>query len=383
MKTTRQILFSLSASALCLATSVRAQDKNFRIYLLIGQSNMAGMAPWEAQDRNTNARIQDLAYDNCSNLGRTYNKWYTATPPLHGCWGSLGPGDWFGRTMADSLPKAKIGLVPCAVSGTGVQLFMKGVNYSGRGNYKLPPDNSMSGYEMVRSRAALAQKSGVISGILFHQGEADNGNSAWPGWVKSMVDSLRKDLNLDPKTTPFIAGELLYSGCCAGHNALVHRIPDVVANGYWVSSGTTPEQVWKTGATGLAGIGGTDPAHFNAASYRELGKRYARKMLQVSPWLKNDSLAGFSGVTRRAGELRVVREAGGISMSCGGQVCRNLSLTSIDGRRERFASGATESVVSGVVRPGLYVLRADDGVRVWTSKLFIDRGIPSTKDVEP
>lgn len=101
-------------------------DPNFHIYLLFGQSNMEGAAPIEAQDRITNDRVKVMANINCSNLGRTYGNWYTASPPLNRCWGGLGPGDYFGKTMADGMPSSvTIGLVPAAVSGTPIELYQK------------------------------------------------------------------------------------------------------------------------------------------------------------------------------------------------------------------------------------------------------------------
>jgi len=46
--------------------------------------------------------------------------------------------------------------------------------------------------------AKLAQKDGVIKGILLHQGESNAGDNAWPLKVKGIYDNLIKDLNLKP-----------------------------------------------------------------------------------------------------------------------------------------------------------------------------------------
>ncbi len=67
------------------------------IFLLIGQSNMVGAPKPEVKDEVENPRVVVLAYETCSNLGRTYNEWYLAKPPLHGCNGGVGPGDYFGK----------------------------------------------------------------------------------------------------------------------------------------------------------------------------------------------------------------------------------------------------------------------------------------------
>src|SRR5262245_48060817 len=102
-------------------------ESNFYVFLLIGQSKMEGQPKAQAEDQTTDERIKVLAYDNCSNLSRTYNEWYTAAPPLHSCYAGVGPGDYFARAMAAAYPDKTIGLVPCAISGVDIDFFRKGV----------------------------------------------------------------------------------------------------------------------------------------------------------------------------------------------------------------------------------------------------------------
>jgi hypothetical protein len=245
--------------------SAGAANPNFWLFLLIGQSNMEGAPKPEAQDREQDARIKVLAYDNCAALGRTYNEWYTASPPLHSCSAGVGPGDYFGITLAKAFPNVTIGLIPNAINGVDIDYFRKGVVSARRGEFRIPPDNHWAGaYEWVIERAKLAQRSGVIRGILFHQGESDTGNPQWVGKVKGMVGDLRSDLGLGE--IPFLAGELLYTGCCSAHNALVNRLPSEISSTFVIS------------ANGLAG---TDFAHFDLAGQRELGKRYGDAMVRA------------------------------------------------------------------------------------------------------
>jgi hypothetical protein len=240
-------------------------DPSFHVFLLIGQSNMAGDPAPEAEDKTENPRVKVLAYDNCPNLGRTYNEWYTASPPLHNCYFGLGPGDYFGKALAEAFPTATIGLVPNAIPGVDIDFFRKGVVSSRRDEFTIPPDNHWSGaYEWVIERAQLAQQSGVIRGILFHQGESNTNQGAWVGQVKEMVEDLRADLGLGD--VPFIAGELLQGGCCAVHNTYVNQLPDQITNTLVVSS---------------SGLSGSDTAHFDLAGQRILGQRYADALLQL------------------------------------------------------------------------------------------------------
>jgi hypothetical protein len=235
-----------------------------QLFLLFGQSNMEGTPRPEADDLAENPRVQVLAYTNCGD--RKYNEWYAARPPLHSCGMGVGPGDQFGKAMAEAWPNDTIGLVPAAIAGVDIDFFRKGVVSKRRSEFRIPPDNARSGaYEMLVEKAKLAQQRGKIRGILFHQGESDTGNGEWPGKVAEVVRDLRADLGLG-EDIPFVAGEVLYSGCCASHNPLVARLPKEVPNGYVVSA---------------EGLQGMDSAHFDLAGQRELGRRYAKVVLEA------------------------------------------------------------------------------------------------------
>jgi len=238
----------------------------FRVYLLIGQSNMAGGAQANDQDRVEDERIRVLGYDDCAQTGRQYNQWDLAAPPLHACWSNgIGPGDHFAKTLIEALPDGDtIGLVPCGIPGVDIDFFRKGVVSARRDEFVIPPDDHWdSAYDWVIERARIAQADGgVIDGILFHQGESDSGQVVWLDKVSEMVADLRADLGVGE--IPFVAGELLYGGACEGHNVIVNQLPDHVSNAYVVSA---------------AGLAGVDSFHFDSAGYRTLGARYAEAMI--------------------------------------------------------------------------------------------------------
>lgn len=241
------------------------EDPGSYVFLLIGQSNMEGQPQPEVEDRAIEPRVRVLAYDSCSNLGRTYNQWATASPPLHSCFAGVGPGDYFGKTLAAAYPNATINLVPCGISGVDIDFFRKGVVSARRADFRIPPDDHWEGaYEWVLERARLAQQEGEIRGILFHQGESDTGQAVWVDKVEEMVADLRADLGLGE--VPFLAGELLYGGCCDSHNPLLNQLPSRIANAHVISA---------------EGLAGADEAHFDLAGQRELGKRYGEKMLEL------------------------------------------------------------------------------------------------------
>ena len=266
--------FSLLASLLLGSFAHAAADPDFHIYLLLGQSNMEGAAPIEPQDLTTHPRVLVLQDADCAS-STPYGEWRVASPPLIRCGGKdfgLGPGDTFGKLMADAAPdNVTIGLVGGAYGGAKIEFFLKDcASYEACtppwGPINGAPGNGNNGgYQWILELAKKAQQKGVIKGFIFHQGESNSGQETWPQRVNQLVSDLRNDLNLAAEEVPFIAGELPYTGCCSGHNSLVAKLPDIIANSHVVSADG-----------GLADKG--DRLHWNSAAVREMGRRYAEKM---------------------------------------------------------------------------------------------------------
>lgn len=240
---------------------------------------MEGYPGIEAQDTtNVDSRFEVLAAVDFPKYGRTKGRWYTATPPLCRSSTGLGPTDYFGRTMVAGLPKnIRVGVVVVAVAGCKIELFNK-TNYQA---YAATAPSWMRNiikqydgdpYQYLVDMAKLAQKDGVIKGILLHQGESNTGDKKWPNKVKGVYDNLIRDLNLDAKDTPLLAGEVVNAdehGACARMNKIIETLPKFIPNSYVISS------------AGCAALPPED-LHFSPAGYRELGKRYGEKMLSIS-----------------------------------------------------------------------------------------------------
>jgi hypothetical protein len=273
----KKLYFLLIISLLVINFKGFSQDKNFYIFLSFGQSNMEGNAKFEPQDTvNVDSRFQVLEAVDCPNLGRTKGNWYTAIPPLCRCRTGLTPVDYFGRAMLANLPaNVRIGVINVAVGGCKIELFDKD-NYE---SYVATTPNWLKNmvkeydgnpYGRLVEMAKLAQKDGVIKGILLHQGESNTNDTLWTKKVKVVYYNLLKDLHLKAKKVPLIAGETVNAdqgGICASMNKIIATLPQTIKNAHVVSS---------SGCTDAA-----DNLHFNAAGYRELGKRYAEKMLSV------------------------------------------------------------------------------------------------------
>lgn len=258
-------------------TTVVAQDPNFYIFLSFGQSNMEGYAKIEAQDTvNVDPRFKVLEAVDCPAIGREKGKWYTAVPPLCRCRTGLTPVDYFGRTLLANLPaNVKIGVINVSVGGCKIELFDKS-NYQ---TYTASAPNWMLGmlkeydgnpYGRLVEMAKLAQKDGVIKGILLHQGESNTGDTTWPAKVSMVYKNLLSDLQLNAQNVPLLAGEVVHAeqgGVCAGMNTIINQLPAVIPTAHVISS---------KGCTDSP-----DNLHFNAEGYREFGKRYAETMLAL------------------------------------------------------------------------------------------------------
>ncbi len=262
-----------------MAVVVRAlaQDSNFHIYLCFGQSNMEGSAAIEKQDQVENKRFLTLQPLNCKELSRNKGKWYPAIPPLSQCHVGLSPADYFGRTMAESLPKnIKVGVINIAVGGCDIRLFDKDLYKNYRTTYKEDwfrdkvKNYGNNPYGYLIKLAKEAQKDGMIKGILLHQGETNTGDENWTLYVKKIYEDMLIDLSLKAVEVPLLVGEVVHEeqeGVCAKMNSIINNLPKVIPTSHVISS---------------KGCGvRKDKVHFNSEGVRELGKRYAKKMLAI------------------------------------------------------------------------------------------------------
>lgn len=264
--------------ALCLLGasffSQAAPDPNFHIYLCFGQSNMEGAASVpDSMKTNVPERFKLLfSANNCSN-GRQKGKWYTAIPPLAHCSSGFGPIDYFGRTLVKKLDtKIKVGVVVVAVGGADIKFFESdnAESYvSGEATWfkSLAANYDNNGYKRLVEIAKIAQESGVIKGILVHQGETNNSQTSWPGRLKAVYENLLNDLGLKASEVPLLVGEVRYTGPCSGHNNIIKTVPSVISTAHVIS------------AQGCEAS--SDQYHFSVNGYKTLGTRYAEKMLEL------------------------------------------------------------------------------------------------------
>ena len=232
-----------------------AEPQSLQIYVLMGQSNMAGRGQLEKTREPLHPKILMLTKE---------ERWEPASEPLHfdKSIAGAGLGASFALRMAAAEPQAMIGLVPCAVGGTPLSRWQKGADL----------------YEQALKRIRAAQKAGIVRGVLWHQGENDaldlQQAESYGRRLAEMVNDLRQDTG--NSQLPFVAGTLgdFLSDDAAGNpshwrtvNAQLLLLPGLTARTAIVdASGLKPR---------------SDGVHFDTPSLRTLGERYATAMLKL------------------------------------------------------------------------------------------------------
>ena len=268
MSTRRSFCSVLSLSVSCLLAMIVGDwavgveptvklppKEKFHLYLLIGQSNMAGRGLVEEQDKVPHPRVVTFTKD---------QQWAPAVDPLHSDKpiAGVGLGSSFARVMADADPSITVGVIPCAVGGTPLGRWEK--------------NGDLYKQAVARTKAALAD--GTLRGILWHHGESDSGTQetaeSYGKRLAQMIADLRAELGAGE--VPFVAGEL---GLFLARDRM--GVPS-----YWPTVNEQIHQLPKSSpktavapSEGLKDKG--DKVHFDSASLREFGRRYAVAMQKL------------------------------------------------------------------------------------------------------
>jgi hypothetical protein len=256
-----------------LASQVQAEDapaetqtppvklpakEKFHLFILAGQSNMAGRGVIEEEDKVANPRVLTLTKD---------GKWVPAVDPIHfdKPGSGVGPGRGFGLAMAKKLgPDVTIGLIPCAHGGSPIASWEPGAKWYQTNGHP---------YDDAIARANLALKDGVLKGILWHQGESDAGNKApkYQANLTALIARFRKDLQVADLSV--LLGQL--GPFRKEANDENSKILDTALRSVAKEDGNAA----FVSAEGLTSNG--DFVHFDNKSQRELGRRYAEAYLKL------------------------------------------------------------------------------------------------------
>ena len=212
--------------------------KGMKIFLLMGQSNMAGRAKPLDADR--------IPAPNAYKMNRD-DKWSPATPPLHydKKVAGYGPADAFIRAYLAEHPGESIGVIPCAVGGSSIKSW----------------GNSANHLEVAVRRLKAALPYGEIAGVLWHQGETDAlkmDEARYKELFAQMAARVRKEAGRD---VPIVVGEI--GRFMETESA---RMNPIIAS----CAAETP----MCACISSEGLLNQDKFHFNRASAEELGRRF-------------------------------------------------------------------------------------------------------------
>jgi hypothetical protein len=241
----------------CTAADQRAEIPSkapFHVYLLMGQSNMAGRGRMTDADRRPVPRVWMLDKE---------NRWVPAAHPLHfdkPKIAGVGLGIDFAKRMCQQDPEIHVGLVPCAFGGTPLSRWSKGGDL----------------YQNAVARAKAARDRGTLKGVLWHQGESDSGSAetarTYGDRLAKMIRDLRADL--ESPALPFVAGRLGEFYVRSGRSAHADQVDAAIAD--------VPNRVENAACASAEGLDHKgDQVHFSAAALRELGPRYAAEMIRI------------------------------------------------------------------------------------------------------
>ena len=234
---------------------------DYDVYLLIGQSNMAGRGPLSREDTTT---IEDGVYLlNAEDLPEPakapFNRYSTIRKDL-----SI-QGENPARSFASAM-RAHNGrpvlLVVNARGGSSISSWLK--------DAPAPAERPQYYSEAVR-RTKQALQYGELKAILWHQGESDSDSTraaAYLDRIQKLASDLRTDL-CNGEAVPFIVGEILRTHDNAAiFNPVINQASALIPNSACVNS------------EGLVAL--PDNLHFDTASQLELGKRYAQELIWLT-----------------------------------------------------------------------------------------------------
>lgn len=232
--------------------------KKVWVFVMAGQSNMAGRGQVEPEDTVSNERI--LSINKAGELVLAKEPLNLNELSMVG----LDCGMSFARTMLKSCPPdVSILVLHTAVGGSSIQ---KWIHDSVHREVPLLTN--------FKTRVAVANKYGTIKGIIWHQGEADANNKGIPVYA-SRLDTLfgmfRKICGNN--NLPIVMGEL-------GHFSKTSHEPFMQVNQIMHEHASKDpfSAVVKTKDLDHKG----DFLHFNAVGQRTLGMRYAEVF--ISRW---------------------------------------------------------------------------------------------------
>ena len=221
------------------------------VFIMAGQSNMAGRGFVEAQDTVPNERILTINQD---------GKLIVAKEPLHFYtpgWSGLDCGMSFARELLKTVPDTvSVLLIPTAVGGSPIGKWINDM-----------PHRGVHLHSNFKEKLAIAEQYGEVKAILWHQGESD----ANPDGIQNRYENLKTLFSLFRKEVgddalPILVGQI---GSFSKHQKEWEAINEINLK---YADDDKFVRIVETGDLKDKG----DKVHFDSPSQREMGRRYAK-----------------------------------------------------------------------------------------------------------
>ncbi|MBC8768122.1 sialate O-acetylesterase [Arenibacter sp. BSSL-BM3] len=231
------------------------EKANLWVFMLAGQSNMAGRGFVEPQDTVPNTRVYTI---------NKQGDMIYAKEPLHfyePSMSGLDSGLSFGKSLIKHIPDSiSVLIIPTAVGGSSISQWL---NDSIHREVKL--------FTNFKEKAELGMRFGTVKGILWHQGESDAKTKEAPLYqikLSELFYQFRKIIGNQEATV--VIGQLgSYST-----NPLWSKINDHIK--YYIS---TDPNAGMINTQDLKEKG--DKVHFNSEAQRIMGERYALEFMKI------------------------------------------------------------------------------------------------------
>jgi hypothetical protein len=290
MTMVRLVALMTALTAACLAgcaapsapLATATWDSGIDVILLVGQSNMSGRGGGADDAAELMADPRILAWDprqaGAERLARA------ADPLPHQDIGhkpvAAGPGISFARAYLTGLPLGRrVLLVPAALGGTGFN------DAAGSWRVTSTPVSPLTTEAVARANAAMRELGprARFAGILWHQGETDGGTAlpgpAYAAELTALIAYFRSHIDGAGPSTPFVVGQYVPSHLLRQTGNPRSTLDAITEVNYLL-----PTRLAHTACVSSAGLSGNpapDDVHFDAASQRDMGRRYAAKFIEA------------------------------------------------------------------------------------------------------
>jgi hypothetical protein len=230
--------------------------KSIWVFIMAGQSNMAGRGLVEPMDTLPDNRILTINKDGKIIVAKEPLHFYT--PSLTG----LDCGLSFAQTLLKKIPEnISILLIPTAIGGSSISQWL---GDSVRWNVNL-----LSNF---KNKVTIGRRHGTVKGILWHQGESDSNEKDIPLYsfrLSQLLSEFRKIVG--KKNLHILIGEL---GSFSTNNENWHKINKQIESYILTDSHS---KIIKTSDLKHKG----DKIHFDAEGQRVMGQRFAVEYLKL------------------------------------------------------------------------------------------------------